>query len=251
MNDNYASEIMQILSEGLKPHGFNVAKGSHFFIRVLNGEIMQIIYPRFLPTPELGLYTFTIETTVNSIYMSRLSKKTIYGHKRLLYQFLSDLERAVIPWQKYCYVYDSNNVKDISQKALSDIIKYIIPSYNNVTTLESFVEYSFKENLSDLYPNTPISCDNLVWYALPDKFDIKKLIESLVPLMKEMYKKDRENGLSEAELLKKAELFFYERYLDPLNKIKNDREKMDGIKKEMEIRKKDNVSFLTKNGIKV
>ncbi len=251
MNNDYTSVIMQILADGLRPHGFNLAKGSRLFIRVLNGEIIQIIYPRFLPAPDPGVYTFTIETTINSIYISRLSKKTIYGHKKLLYQFLSAAERAVTPWQKYCYVYDSDNVQQISDKALDDVIKYIIPSYNTVTTLKRFVEYSFEKNLSDLYPDSPICCDNLVWYALSDEPDTEKLIKSLVPLMKEIHKNDRQIIQSEAALQEKAELFFHERYLEPLSNIKNDSVKMKKIAEEMDVRKKNNVDFLTKCKINV
>ncbi len=242
----FTKSFRHIFEEGLKPYGFCPLERSNIFVRVVNQELLQFIYSERLNAPGLGIYSFMIETSVRTVYMENISNFEIRNGKHTLYQFLSNEERAEIPWQNYCFVYNASNLDEMLQKALQEVIRLIIPVYNDIHTLSDFIEYSLLTQQTDLSFGK-FNPEALMWVAAREQIDCQTLAKALIPMMECL----RREGLvsSEQELSDCSMEYLQERYINPLNEILNDEEKTAQAEEELKRRRAFTLSFLEKNGI--
>ena len=248
MVESFRKKFIEIFEEGLKPFGFKPLKNSDIFVRAVNNEILQFIYPRNLSSKGIGGSCFSIETSVRSIYMSNINCSEIKSHQYMLYQFLSDEERSITPWQKYCFYYNHSNVESVIENVLHEVIRLIIPVYNGITTLSKFMEYSLLTNQTDL-SFSPISDEFLVWIAVEEHLDIGALTKALMPKIKLIIEYKGDSVITEQALQNAASDYLFKEYISPLNEIKNDPSLLAKANAELEMRKKSNTAFLIKSGI--
>lgn len=250
MQSAFNKAFQTIFKNGLESYGFSPLKSSNIFVRVMNKELMQFIYPQHINAASLGIFSFSIEAAVRTIYVPNISCAEIKSSGRMLHYFLNVEERTSIPWQNYCFCYNDSNVEDVLKEALEKVVRLILPVYDRIQTLSDYIEHSLLTNQVDLsfQGNNP---ESLVWIAAKDQIDHDALAKAQAPILKELYKYCNGYEPSECELLDYSRQYLQEKYLDPLNRIVNDPEKYSEAVEKMKQGQSAVYDFLERNGVKI
>ncbi len=247
MQKVFMKSFRQIFEDGLKSYGFCPLKRSNIFVRVVNQELLQFIYSESFNAPGLDIYSFMIHASVRTVYMKDISNGEIKTDKYTLYQFLGYEKSATMPWQEYAFCYDNSNLEEVIQRALKEVIRLIIPVFNDIHTLSDYIEYSLLTNHQSYLTFRNFNPEALVWVAANEQIDCHILVKALLPTMELLQKEGIVS--TERDLLDCSMEYLQEHFINPLNKILNDEEKMKQAEEELKQRRAFTLNFLEKNGI--
>lgn len=247
MQKVFEKSFNQIFNEGLKSYGFLPLKSSNIFVRVVNRELLQFIYPENLSSPCLDMDSFVIYASVRTVYMKDISNGEIKTDKYTLYQFLGYEKSATMPWQEYAFCYNNSNLEEVIQRALKEVIRLIIPVFNDIYTLSDYIEYSLLTNHQSYLTFRNFNSEALVWVAAKEQIDCHILAKALFPTMELLQKEGIVS--TERDLLDCSMEYLQEHFINSLNEILNDEEKREQAEEELKRRRAFTLSFLEKNGI--
>ncbi len=245
MKDIFSVEYDRIFSDGLKKYGFVLLSNSDIFVRLNGDEIIQTIYVRLIGLPLDSQLVFTIGAAVRSVYVEKISKRKLKKRNYSIYDFLSDEDKSITPWQEYCYVCDKSNICEVVSKALNDTLRLIVPVYERIKSLHDYVEYSLATQQSDLSFEGKDN-EYLVWVNIAEVLDCESLSKAMAGGTSVIPQGQR--LISDVAVKVKQEVL-QEKYLIHLQHILEDPRKLENAYIRSEELKKKALLFLSKNGL--
>lgn len=123
----------------LSEEGFVYGKRYDMHIRFVNGELFQYVRYVKLQRCRKGYREFNVEAGIVSVYAYSLLKKDLANCAVSVSEYAMHLFGVRdIP---QCYSYNDENMKTLIDLSLKGTIKYVIPVLNQVTGLDSYIEY--------------------------------------------------------------------------------------------------------------
>lgn len=243
VNGAFSGEYNRIFAEGLKEFGFINLKNSDVFLRLMNDEILQQLYVLPIGSPSDKQFVFTIGVSIRSVYIERISKRKLTNTKISIYDLLSDEEKAYIPWQEYCYVCDTASLSNVITKALQDVVRVIIPVFDNIITIPDYIEYCLATDETDISFEHN-SNESLVWVKAAEVLDYDRLAKALCGYTCAL--SNGERFVPEVAIRMKKEKLL-EKYIDPLNRILADPIQLQKANNMLIANKKSTLLFLEKS----
>ncbi len=213
-----------MFASGLAGRGY-APVGETMLARPVGGELIHVIRAK-----KLSKRIFDIHTTIRSVYAEGKGAAGLTDCSRMLYSFLPMELQCEIPWQSYCFVYEDDTLEDVLRGALREVEKLILPVYEKVGSLPAYIEYAVRER-GDIGFDA-FSRDGLVWVKTAGELDMDRLRKATgIPFDPDSYLR--------------------EHYLDPLEEILNDPDRLAEAAAELERRKEAMTAFLRRKGIEM
>ena len=135
----FKSEFMKVFKEGLEPYGFRRMKGTDFFGKLINNEILLYVsYKQYSP-PDRGVKAFDVIAGVQTIYSHDLTEhQLIFSSGGLINHNISCVDNIRVYFE-----YTSKTQSDAIDKAFKSMMKVIMPIFEKVIDLSSCLEYLF------------------------------------------------------------------------------------------------------------
>ena len=132
-------EFNAAYATALSKEGFVYNKKYDMHVRFVNGELFQYIRYMKRPWYRRGYKEFTVYAGIVSVYAYSLLKKELTqcgnglsGYAALLFG---------VPGVEQSYAYNNENMKELIELSLEQTCKYIVPVFNQVADLDSYIEF--------------------------------------------------------------------------------------------------------------
>ena len=154
----FKSEFMKIFKEGLEPYGFKRMKGTDFFGKLINNEILLYVsYKQYSP-PDRGVKAFDVIAGVQTIYSYDLTEhQLILSSGGLINHNISCVDNIRVYFE-----YTSKTQSDAIDKAFKSMMKVIMPIFEEVKDLPSCLEYLFTFRFGWLHPLDKMFRDSIL-----------------------------------------------------------------------------------------
>ena len=256
----------EVFSEGLKDEGFVKIKGRQpYIVRVVNGEILHIITCRNEWYLEPGYKNFGIYAEIATIYRGSidLTKSPnqnlgMLNHIRNIWVKANPLDDTYwktlndFPYKKD----DDASLYEQMEHTLEKTKKAILPVFNKVYDLDSYIEYDFPL-IPEEYIEEPIDFDKytfdegLIYIQIDNHDDLKpqfeKWFEKDIKVVEAGKDPLRKTEQELAETLEKLRL----RIITARDKIYQNPELHKRVLEELQKRKERNLAGLRACGLKV
>lgn len=143
------SVFNKIYTDKLSSYGFKKLKGIACFGRIINNDIFQYVMPINRKSLEKDKKAFTIVSSVFTVYSPTLNKKLFenYGSYFINFEFMDGLPHADLI--KLCDLsYDENSIQTVVEQSLEGFKTIMLPYLNQITTLNDYVSYCRRMNIS-------------------------------------------------------------------------------------------------------
>ena len=168
----FKSEFMKVFKDGLEPYGFRRMKGTDFFGKLINEEILLFIsYKKYSP-PDRGFKAFDIISGVQTIYSPDLSALAFeLPALRMINYCVPGIEGDI----KTQYVYNDSSLSMILDEALDTTKEVILPLLTSIEDLKSCVEFLVRFRFDLLYGADTLNRDSvlLIMTDNHDSFEAK------------------------------------------------------------------------------
>ena len=155
----FKSEFMKIFKEGLEPYGFKRMKGTDFFGKLVNEEILLFISFKKYSPPDRGLKAFDVISGVQTIYSPDLSTSTFeLPALRMTNYCVPGIEGNI----KAQYVYNESNLSIVLEEALTTTKEVILPLLTSIKDLKSCVEFLVRFRFDLLYGADTLNRDSVL-----------------------------------------------------------------------------------------
>ena len=139
----------KIYMDKLSSYGFQKLKGIACFGRIVNNDIFQYVMPINRKSLEKNKKAFTIISGVFTVYSPTLNKKPFenYGSYFINFEFMDYLPHTDLI--KLCDLsYDTNSIQTVVEQSLEGFKSIMLPYLNQIITLNDYVSYCRRMNLS-------------------------------------------------------------------------------------------------------
>jgi len=168
----FKSEFMKVFKEGLEPYGFRRMKGTDFFGKLVNNEILLYISYKPCSAINRGMKAFDIISGGQTVYSYELSAHQLQLAARTLNKFTRNdtFARANIGFE-----YNDSNCNSVIEDALEQTIKFAVPALQDITDLRSCIDFLTVYLMGSLYPADKIYRDSVLLIIANDheSFDSK------------------------------------------------------------------------------
>ena len=145
----FRSEFIKVFKEGLEPYGFWRMKGTDFFGKLINKEIL--IYISYKPCSAInrGMKAFDIISGVQTVYSYELSAHQLQLASTSLCKY-PVLDTGIK--KEAHFEYDSNSISSIMKEALDQTRLLSLPVLFQISDLNGCVKYLTQYHMGMIYP---------------------------------------------------------------------------------------------------
>lgn len=133
----------------LSKYGFQKLKGLACFGRIINNEIFQYVMPVNRKSLEKNKKAFTIASGVFTVYSPALDKGLFenYGKYFIDFEFMDRLPHNDLI--RLCDLsYDVSSIQTVVDQSIKGFISIMLPYLDQITTLNDYVSYCKRMNIS-------------------------------------------------------------------------------------------------------
>ena len=138
MSINYKKPYKEQFAKVLGPHGFRRIKGTDMFGRLVNGEVLQVVYVQ----KWRGIDCLMLRTQHASVYQNGVLDKYLTSSS------LIDIEMYVLHatghHELFYYDYTKDDVEEAVIRAANDVVAHILPDLDAVTDLNTHIAFMNK-----------------------------------------------------------------------------------------------------------
>ena len=155
----FKSEFMKVFKEGLEPYGFRRMKGTDFFGKLINKEILLYISYKPCSAINRGMKAFEIISGVQTIYSLDLTTHQLQLSSTSLckYPVLDTLIKKSIHFE-----YEAVNITNVIIDSLNQTRHLAVPVLLQVNDLKDCVKYLTQYRMGKLYPADKINRDSVL-----------------------------------------------------------------------------------------
>lgn len=172
-----------IFAEGLKEHGFKYYRKYGMHMRFVNNELIQYITYLSNPAYTKGNKAYTVFSGIISIYCSSISKDILkqfaLGIYYYAYHFTNATDIAING-----YEYNGSTMLNTIAKSLTDTKKIVIPVFDRVINLNSYIEYRKKIKPSAIAGAKDFADDSLSLIKADNHDDFQDILQQEIAILK-------------------------------------------------------------------
>lgn len=155
----FISDFKKTFQIGLEPYDFKKMKGTNFFGKLINNEILLYISFKNHSALQRGNKAFSVLSGVQTIYSYELSVHQLQLSGISLINY--NLPDTCI-FGKDVFEYNTDNITEILNEALNQTLTIVLPELLKVTDLNSCIEYLSKYRLDLLQLSDQIYRDSVL-----------------------------------------------------------------------------------------
>ena len=260
----------KVFGELLEPLGFKSIMRQPYFVRVIDGEILHVIALRKEAMMIKGKTDFSILSGVETVYRKQIDfSSSPINHLN----WLKPIIAFVVKGETYVkgeadttskFRYDNHDDASLNTALITAqdaIMKFILPQFSRIISLETFVDYLYEFNIS------PSLCYNISNLSADDFDD--ELLQVKIENAESLFLREEKYGLARLEGLKRlvdghgevkvsAERYAIEKekYIadrqkryENCNQLFSDTEWINNALSVLELRKRTNTEYLNKIGL--
>jgi len=211
-----------VYSNLLEEYGYQYCAKLKLFVKVVNREFFFFIGLRKVSARKKGNKAFTVKAGISSVYF-------FYESFKMLFCFNEHELQRFSPTRDYGWGFDYNdeNITEMVEKSAEITKELIIPIFEKVKDMESYVKYTKEYNVNVLGLCDTFMYDSLVLILTNDHDDFMELMKNT---------KDDEKDFVRNRIK--------ELYTTPRDKVYNDPKLLKAAYEEAEKRKKENLEML-------
>jgi len=218
-----------VYSNLLEEYGYQYCAKLKRFVKVVNEELIYFFGIKKVPAYKKGKKCFTVKAGISSVYF-------FYECFEMLFDFNEGELYEFSPTRNYVrgFEYNKENIIGMMEKSAEITKELIIPIFDKVKDLKSYVKYTKNYNVNVLGLCDKFLFDSLVLILTNDHDDFMELMKNA---------KDDEKDFVRNRIK--------ELYTTPRDKVYNDPELLKVAYEEAEKRKKENLAMLESYKIKI
>ena len=236
---SFHSQFKLIFGETFQSEGFQYCSKLNVFVKMLTEDLLAFIGVKSAPAWNKGSKGFMLTAGIISTYYDSIDKKTILYEGRDLNVFLPKNEVRV------SFEYDDDTMEDVISTTALYVKERLLPVFNRVFDLNSYIEYLKDYSLSSLRGCDSFRGESLVLIKADNHDDFQKYFQEKV---------DETNAQIDAGMLGKGytkedcynDLFhgIIEGVVYPRDKVYSDKNLYNEALEEAERRKNENMEKL-------
>lgn len=237
------------INNAFQKYGLKKIKGTNIFCRLINGEILQYITYKHLPSQVKGCKDFAVYAGILTVYSESLGKENLLQWGEYIYKYSKCFDSKEVE-SKYSYMYNEENMVQIVNACVEKAEKIVGPIFESVDDLQTYIEYRKKIRIDILSGAERLMNDSILLIKTNNHEDFMDRFNELLQKEKEQIDKGLRGGTYEE---------LYELYYDGIvNHIVGSRDKVykdsnlyEKVNKELERRKQENLRILADYGFVV
>lgn len=185
-----------IFSKGLKVYGFNYCKKYEMCIKCVNNELIQ--YITYLPNPvyKKNYKSYTVFSGIVSVYCSSISKEMLMQYASGIYYYVYHFFE-IANEKINGYEYDKANMLYVINCSLEDTCKTVIPIFNKVVNLDTYIEYRKKIGPSAIAGAKDFLDDSLALIKSNNHDDFQDVLQREIEILNKWEKDGKLGGTFE------------------------------------------------------
>jgi len=236
MENEVIKAYKRIFGEILEPYGFRLLKGTKFFVKVVNDEIVQSVY---IFKSRDGSLKFAInhKTIYSNLYLGKSKGDCLLLNYSEIFQF-SDVDMKTMFWD-----YDESNMKKVIEQAAMAMVKYVLPKFDQVLTTKDCIPLYKKYFIDKLREEPKDTTEFLLLIRERNRDDFEDVVTEALKETQKLIEKGRFG-----ETYENAEISLREAIIDaivvPRDEMLNNPKKLAEADAEIERRAKVNREVL-------
>lgn len=229
-----------IFGEIIKPDGFSYCSKLNMFVKMLNKELLAFIGTKSAPAWEKGNKGFMITAGIISVYYESIDKNNVQYMSHELFHFLPKDEIKV------SFEYNFDTMEEVINNTAFYVKERLLPVFNTVTDLDSYIEYMKMYSISDLRGCDLYKGESLVLVKADNHDDFQQYFQDSVA---EINARIDAGLVGEGYTKEDCYKDFYEGIIEgvvqPRDKVFADSNLLNAALEEADRRKNDNIKKLT------
>ena len=168
----FKSEFMKVFKEGLEPYGFKRMKGTDFFGKLINNEILLFISYKSCGAINRGMKAFDIISGIQTIYSKELTTHQLQLSSTSLckYPVLDTNIKRISHFE-----YDASSVTNVIKESYNRTSQLALPVLLKANDLKKCLDYLTIYWMGSLYPADRMHRDSVLLILTDDheSFDHK------------------------------------------------------------------------------
>lgn len=238
------SAFLSTFENGLEPYGFKRLKGTVFFGKLVNDEILLHVSYDKCGSVMPGKKAFRIMAGASTIYSYDLSNSLLL-HSNAPSILAYDNDSITVDMS---YHYDNSSVIEAVETSLNDTIKAGIPVLSNINDLRSYVDFAAKFMTGFLYNADKFYQDSVALILSDNHDDFSEIRERSKKSLLNAFNGDSSNPYYQSSLQNVNSILDNE-LIAARDKVYADPKLMEGVKKEAASRKEKNLQTLRSYGL--
>lgn len=236
---SFNSQFKLIFGEAFQSEGFKYCSQLNVFAKMLNEDLLAFIGVKSAPAWNKGAKGFFLTAGIISTYYSSIDKNSILYAGHDLNLFLPRNEARV------SFEYNEDTMEEVISEAASYVKKHLLPIFNQVYGLDSFIDFLKKYSIDLLRDCDSFKGESLILIKADNHDDFQDYFKKKVD---EIYAQI-DAGMTGADYTKEMaydDLFhgIIESIVYPRNKVYSDKNLYNEALKEAERRKNENIKKL-------
>ena len=215
----FLGEFNKQFKEGLAQYGFVYNSKYKAHVRMVNGEILQYIMYESEMAYQRGNKAFTIFAGMLSVYCEELTREDLQMFGERLYNYSYD-KKDLRGWE-----YNDSTMLEMIERSLVRTKEVILPFFDQVTDLNSYIEFKKYYGIDSLDGVHKFRYDSLVFFKADNHDDFMDLFTARMEEIREKLKKEM-SGEELEEAYQKAYAKYHECLIEHIpeyrDKIYND-----------------------------
>lgn len=235
----------------LSKYGFQKLKGLACFGRIINNEIFQYVMPVNRKSLEKSKKAFTIVSGVFTVYSPALDKGLFenYGKYFIDFEFMDRLPHNDLI--RLCDLsYDVSSIQTVVDQSIKGFISIMLPYLDQITTLNDYVSYCKRMNISLLRNAEKMWGDSILLVKTNNHDDF---IDEYNSICRSVFGEEY-NNYNDADSIRTKKIYYDAIIIDTAlsrDKVYADKSLYEQAMQELERRKRNNIQQLQAYGFDV
>ena len=242
-----SSVFNRCFKDTFQNYGFKKVKGSNIFCRLINGEILQYITYKHLPSQMKGDKDFAVYAGILTVYSESLRKENLLQWGEYVYKYSKRFDSKEVE-SRYSYMYNEDNMVQIINACVEKAEKIVGPIFERVVDLQTYIEYRKNIRIDILAGAEWLLNDSIVLIKADNHDDFVDFFNESLQRQMELVESGMAGGTYEEH---------YELYYDGIikhiagsrDKVYKDMNLYESVNKELERRKQENLHLLADYGL--